>query len=201
MIVGLLIVVLALSVIGFCIYKINNVVLDKDELKLPIELVAYSMHGFNVRSRVSGKQWTGICNIAHGRYAKREQICEICGESGLQQGFTHALECHEQWQYTDSNTQKLVGLRSICPMCHKVFHYGRSKKKGYGPLALKHFMKVNQLTEKEAELHILKSIAQIKMKNKIDWQLDLTYLNQKQFEFLETTFTDKEKHNCQFFEF
>lgn len=209
MITGLIVIVISLLVIWLAIHKINKVELDsdQDQLKLPIELVPLTMHGFNVRSRLSKEQWTGICNVAHGRYSKRPQLCEICNEDGKNQGFTHSLECHEKWEYdSETKTQRLVGLRSICPLCHKVFHYGLAEKKGYGEKALNHFIKVNKLKPKQAEEYIQKSKAQIKQRSKIDWQLDLTYLNQKQFNFLKISdkrivFTDKEKYNCKFYEF
>lgn len=195
-------VILSLLAIGFIVYNISNEELQEDELKLPLELVPLSMHGFNVRSRLNAEQWQRICNIAHGRYENKVQVCEICGESGKQQGFSHSLECHEQWEYnTITRTQKLVRLRSICPMCHKVFHYGLSVKKGYGERALQHFIKVNNLTLEQAEEYIMKAKAEIKLKSKVEWQLDLTYLNQNQFKFLKTTFNDREKYNCQFYEF
>jgi hypothetical protein len=81
-------------------------------------------------------------------------------------------------------------------MCHKVFHYGLSKKMGYGERAFKHLMKVNKITEQEANELIKQAEADIKIKSKINWSLDLTYLNNPKYSFLKTKFTTNEKYNC-----
>lgn len=153
------------------------------------------MHGCNVRSRLSQSQWKMLCNTTHNTPKYAVAKCSICGGNGKTQGFPHALECHEQWEY-DNGIQKLVNLLSICPMCHKVFHYGLSVKMGYGPKAFEHLKKVNRWNDEQANQYIEKATSKVKAQSKQTWELDLTFLNKAKYSYLHTKFTTQEKFNC-----
>lgn len=196
-----ILILIALAALYTAIKKYGSsdqpALIDIPKPKLPIELVPASMHGCNVRSRLSTTQWKYICDTTHATPKYKQKACVICGEDGKKQGFKHSLECHEQWQYDlDTNTQKLVNLLSICPMCHKVFHYGLSKRTGYGDKAYQHLKKVNGWNDTQADLYISQVNADIKRRSKVDWQLDLTFLNSPKYHFLHTKFTTNEKYNC-----
>src|SRR5260221_10581904 len=92
--------------------------------KLTVELIPSTCHFSNVRTSVKAKEWDKIRFIS---YAAADNKCEICSETGKEQGYKHNVECHEIWEYDDVNhVQKLIGLISLCPTCHHVKHIGRS---------------------------------------------------------------------------
>ena len=89
--------------------------------KLEIELVPKSCHYSNVRSTLTQKDWD---KLRLQSYVNAKYVCEICGKTGLEQGFKHKLECHEIWEYNDKKKeQKLIGLISLCPsyVCRYIF--------------------------------------------------------------------------------
>lgn len=193
---GTLLIIIGLAALIIAFKKINSIELP-DKPKLQIELVPASMHGCNVRSRLSAMQWKYICNTTHDTPKYQLKTCSICGENGKAQGFPHALECHEQWEYdTSTRTQKLVNLLSICPLCHKVFHFGLSARTGYGDKAFNHLKKVNKWNDEKALAYIEEAKAKVKKQSKIDWELDLTFLNKSKYSYLKTKFTTTEKFNC-----
>lgn len=112
-------------------------------------------------------------------YAKAKFKCEVCGDSGLNQGYRHALECHEIWQYTSDGTQMLKGLISLCPKCHQAKHIGRSIAIGKGKEIFAHIAKVNKWTLKEVELYIGSCFQEQKERSKIKWKLNLRILVEK----------------------
>ena len=164
------------------------------ELKLEIELVPASMHGANVRSRLEPHVWKLVCKQVH----KSHHRCEVCNQSGLEQGFTHPVECHEVWRYT-AGVQKLQGLQSLCPLCHKCKHMGLAGRQGYQAQALGHFQAVNLLSRNQA-LQLLKEAEQTAYeRSNIHWRLDLTYLNR--YPFINDSMTSDELKNCKKLEF
>ena len=109
-------------------------------MKLTIELVPKTIWYSNLRSELSKAEWDRLRKIA---YRKADYHCEICGG----QGPKWPVECHEIWEYDDQNSvQTLKGLTAICPDCHRVKHIGRAQIMGEYDLALKHLMKVNELS-------------------------------------------------------
>ena len=171
---------------------------DPQEGKITIEMVPYEMHGYNVRSRLNDYQWKQVCQVVNkeanpnGNYK-----CVICGETGRLQGFTHPVECHEVWEYDSFHrTQKLIGILSLCPLCHKVKHIGLADKQGYGTRARQHMAKHNHWSKSQVQKHINSSKKTVKRRSGKRWKLDLTYLNQPKFAFLGETFTDDEARNC-----
>lgn len=168
------------------------------EGRITIEMVPFEMHGYNVRSRLNDYQWKQICHVINkeanpsGNYK-----CVVCGENGRLQGFNHPVECHEVWDYDSFHrTQRLVGILSLCPMCHKVKHIGLADKQGYGGRAKQHIAKHNKWTMATVDKYIRQAKKNVKRKSGKRWVLDLTYLNQDKFSFLNEKFTNDEARNC-----
>ena len=139
-------------------------------MKFNIELVPKSNWYKNVRSEVTKEEW----NILRKNcYRKANYTCEICGGKGTE----WPVECHEIWEYNDrKHIQKLIGLISLCPDCHKLKHIGRTQIMGEYDLAINHFMKVNNITRKEAENEIKKAVVIWNKRNKYSWILDLDFI-------------------------
>lgn len=96
--------------------------------------------------------------------------CEICGKFNL------TLDCHEVWEYKD-NIQKLINLEALCKRCHEVKHFGLAEIKGRRQQALKHLIKINNISEKEAEQYIKSESDLWAKRSKQNWKLDISFLN------------------------
>lgn len=144
--------------------------MTKKAHRLSIELVPASCWMSNVRSAVTKAQWNKIrSEVASQAW----DICQICGGVGPK----HPVECHEIWFYDDDNlVRKLVGMIALCPNCHGVKHFGYSRTQGKRKETLHHFMKVNQLSEEEAEEAIAKSFETWEKRSKKEWKLDISLL-------------------------
>jgi len=141
-------------------------------MKLTIELVPKSSWMNNVRKVLSVTQWNAlrgtVCDAAYN-------ICQICGETGPK----HPVECHEIWHYHEKTfVRKLTGMIALCPSCHMVKHFGFAQVQGKGDLALKHLMKVNKLSKKEAEAYIEQAFETWHNRSQQKWTLDLSLLKQ-----------------------
>jgi hypothetical protein len=148
----------------------------KKKLKLLIELVPATSWYNNVRSEISSDEWNTIRSKC---YSEADHKCEICGETGKQQGFRHDVECHEIWEYDKENlTQKLIGFISLCPMCHKVKHIGLAMIKGDEVKAVSHLMKVNNLKKEEAYAQIAEAFKTHTEMSKHDWIIDISYVDE-----------------------
>ena len=155
------------------------------KIKLSVELVPKSCWGINVRSTVNPKEWDIIRFMS---YAKAENKCEICQQNGLDQGFPHRLECHEIWQYNNNEkVQKLIGLISLCPLCHLVKHIGRAFAMGKQPLVFKHLENVNGWEHKQVVEHVAESYELYKKRSKSTWKLDLSLLREEPYNLIFKT--------------
>jgi hypothetical protein len=149
------------------------------EPKLTIELIPKTCHYSNLRTTVTKQEWNKIRFIS---YEKANNKCEICGDIGKNQGYRHNVECHEIWEYDDTNhVQKLVGLISLCPICHQVKHIGRAIAMGRHQLVYNQLMKVNKWTPKQVESYILKCFETQKERSKYQWKLDISILSQEPY--------------------
>ena len=147
--------------------------------KLTIELIPKTCHYSNVRTTVTKQEWNKIRFIS---YEAANNKCEICGDVGKNQGYKHNVECHEIWDYDDTNhVQKLVGLISLCPVCHQVKHIGRAIAMGRHQLVYKQLMKVNKWTPKQVENYILKCFEIQKERSEYQWSLDISLLTQEPY--------------------
>jgi hypothetical protein len=126
-----------------------------------------------VRSAVDQRTWDFL---RRGCYSKANYRCQICGGRGTK----WPVECHEIWQYHDhTRVQQLLGLIALCPKCHEVKHIGRAQASGHGERALKHLMKVNGWSRKEANEYIQKSYLVWNERSRFDWILDISWLEEK----------------------
>jgi hypothetical protein len=148
--------------------------------KLFVELIPSTCHFSNVRTTVKPAEWDKIRFIS---YEAANNKCEICGETGKQQGYKHNVECHEIWDYDDENhIQTLVGLIALCPICHQVKHIGRSIAIGIEQQCYKQLAKVNNWTNEQIQQHIKDSFELHKQRSKFQWKLDLSLLTKKPYE-------------------
>ena len=151
----------------------------KKKPKLLVELIPTTCHYSNVRTTVKPSEWDKIRFIS---YEAAGHKCEICGDNGLNQGYKHRVECHEIWEYDDENkVQKLIGLISLCVICHQVKHIGRAIAMRRHQSAYNQLMKVNKWTPQEVEQHILESFELHKERSKYEWVLDLSILKQEPY--------------------
>ncbi|NJO59686.1 MAG: hypothetical protein HC836_15685 [Richelia sp. RM2_1_2] len=98
--------------------------------------------------------------------------------TGLEQGFKHKVECHEIWEFDDQNrTQTLTGFVSLCPMCHKVKHFGLAQLNGEEEMVLKHMMKVNDMRLMEANEIIIQAFVVWKGRSDIQWSVNIDYID------------------------
>ena len=138
--------------------------------KLTIELVPQTSWANNVRAVLTAKQWRTLASIVSDR---AWNVCEICGGTGP----NHPVECHEIWEYNEkTQIRKLAGMIALCPDCHMVKHIGYARTQGKEEQAIKHLMKVNKMTKKEAKAYISECFQTWINRSQIDWKLDLSGL-------------------------
>ncbi len=136
-------------------------------MRLTLDLIPFSSFYSNVRTTISKNQWDLIRNQV---YSKALYLCEICGDNS-------ALDAHEVWEYKNS-IQKLIKLQALCRACHGVKHFGLSEIRGKRQQALLHLIKINNISESEAEDYIRKEFLIWKERSKKKWKLDLSYLEE-----------------------
>jgi hypothetical protein len=138
---------------------------------LAVELVPSTCWLSNVRSLMKRTAWRRLA--AEGRRWGRR--CEICGGRGRQ----HAVECHEVWSYDGRRgVQLLTRLQSLCPMCHRVKHLGRTVNVGYGEQAYAWLARVNGWDPAMTERYTKAVFDQWAARSQRAWTLDLTALGQ-----------------------
>ena len=145
--------------------------------RLTVELIPRTLFFSNVRTLLPKKYWD---LIRKDSYDKAENKCEICGDTGKNQGYRHNVECHEIWDYNEEKkVQKLLGLVSLCPKCHQVKHFGRTSAIGKQAEAFKHMEKVNNWNHKQCLDHLKVAMSEWMERSKYKWFIDLSYLNEK----------------------
>lgn len=145
--------------------------------KLTIELVPTTCFFSNVRSELPKKEWD---RIRKESYSKANYCCEICGGSGLKQGYKHPLECHEIWHYDDENKiQTLEGLISLCPRCHQVKHMGRTTVIGKQAVAFKHMEEVNGWDHKQVVDYVAQAFLEHRWRSNFQWKLNVGILTEE----------------------
>lgn len=187
---------------AYCVWQLAKGNRGRKVERIQIDLIPYDMHAYNVRSRISESQWRKVAQITHQAASRTQNPdsyrCEICGERGDEQTpyRSHPVECHELWEFdAEERIQRLAGLISICPACHRVYHFGKATADGYEEQTKAHLMKVNELSEDEANAYVGQARDTVRARRGV-WQLDLTYLNRPEFAFLKTKFTNNERWNC-----
>ena len=150
--------------------------------KLSVELVPKSCWWSSVRSTVTKKEWD---KLRFQSYENANNVCEICGKTGLEQGYPHKLECHEIWNYNDKKKiQTLIGLISLCPICHLVKHIGRANAMGKQPEVFKQLEIVNNWDHKTVVQHVAESFELYKERSKYDWSLDISMLKKEPYNIM-----------------
>lgn len=148
----------------------------KEKKNLTIELVPSSSWMNNLRKLLTSASWD---KLRKESYAKADHRCEICGGQGVF-GKGHKVECHEIWSYDDhKGVQKLEGLISLCPICHRVKHFGFSALRGYKDQCKEQLMRVNNWSLMEVNAHIQRAFDLYKKRSKREWVLDLSWLEGK----------------------
>lgn len=141
-------------------------------MKLTIELVPSTSWYSNVRSNVSKERWDVLRKEC---YKLAGHKCEICNGKGPK----HPVECHEIWDYNDEKCiQTLKGLIALCPDCHSTKHFGFARVSGKEKIVKAHLMKVNDLTEKQADEYIEEAFKLWEERSKKQWQLDIKIIEQ-----------------------
>lgn len=155
--------------------NIQNVVDVENNILLTIELVPNSSWYQNLRSILTKKEWD---IVRKDSYHRAKGKCVICQKEVTR------LEAHETWEYDEENgIQKLVEVRALCRECHEVKHYGRTNLYGRGQEAEEHFCKVNHCSDEIFELVCDKAFADWSRRNKINWKLDISWLEENGFHF------------------
>jgi len=144
--------------------------------RLGVELIPRTCWYSNIRSLLPKKEWDRLRKLS---YLHANYKCEICGGSGLEQGYKHPLECHEIWNYNDkTKIQKLDGLVSLCPRCHLVKHIGRANAMGYQHIVFEHMETVNGWDHKKVVNHIAREFEIFGERSKHEWKIDLSVLSE-----------------------
>lgn len=152
---------------------------------LTIELVPVGTWGSNLRSMLTKSQWDKLRKHC---YAEAGHVCEICGDSGLNQGRKHAVEAHEIWTYDDAQcVQTLEGVIVLCPRCHQVKHMGRTLKYGGGRKARAHMARVNGMTEQGQRAYEDLAFLVHSLRSRFRWTVDISALAQYAGEDLPLT--------------
>jgi hypothetical protein len=140
--------------------------------RLSVELVPNTCWLSNVRSLVRERAWKRLAAEIAEDSGRR---CEVCRGRGRQ----HAVECHEAWLYDERRrVQMLMRLQSLCPMCHRVKHLGRSVNVGYGEQACAWLARVNRWDQATTERYIDAVFSQWAARSQSAWTLDLTVLHE-----------------------
>ena len=137
-------------------------------MKLTIELIPRSAWFKNLRNYVKASEWDRIRKKC---YQDANYRCEVCNGVGKR----HPVECHEVWEFTN-NQIILKKLIALCPSCHEVKHMGRASVTGNLERAVNHFIKINQVTEEEAEKYIKEAFSLYHERPKQNWELDINAL-------------------------
>ncbi len=157
--------------------------------KLTSEIVPSTSWYNNVRSNISTKEWDYLRKKS---YEAAGNVCEICGDTGKNQGFNHNVECHEIWEYNDETLiQTLTGLISLCPHCHKVKHPGLAQIKGESEIVISQLMKVNEISRNKAMEYLTEAFNLYHMRSEHEWTLDITYLENTLNDYNEKPWWDK----------
>lgn len=134
-------------------------------LKLTIELIPSTAWFKNLRNHVGRTKWDKIRKKC---YAEANHRCEICGGKGKK----WPVECHERWKFVD-NKIILEGFIALCPSCHEVKHIGLANVRGRFDIARNHFMKVNNISQVDADEYIAEAFEVFSERSQQDWELCL----------------------------
>ena len=147
-----------------------------------MELVPKSSWGQNLRKILTDDQWDIVRKDC---YEKANHICEICGGTGKDQGYLHAVECHEKWDYTigsPNGHQVLTGVIALCPRCHMVKHMGLTEIRGKKVEAIQHMAHVNEYLVRDAYQDVSLGFVEWGNLNSYSWKVDVSWV-EKEYDF------------------
>jgi len=140
----------------------------KMTFKLKVEMVPQTSWGVSLRNKIPRSKWDKLRRAVHEKNGNK---CEICGS-------TERLSCHEHWEFDETTKQqKLVGLGTICGMCHHATHFGRSTQLAQqGQLDLdavvQHFLRVNNCSMSAFKEHLTQATELFSKRSEITWDID-----------------------------
>ncbi len=147
--------------------------------KLKVDLIPRTAFYNNLRSELSKEDWDLLRKDC---YKQAGYTCEICG--GI--GHEWPVECHEVWTYTTRKrknkkyrTQKLAGLKAVCPNCHEVIHLGYTTHAGKFLEAVEHLMKVNDWDHEKVNRHIAMAEAKYRARSLHKWKLNIAWAKKR----------------------
>lgn len=153
--------------------------------KIEVVLIPETSFGKNLRELFK-KEWDSIRQLC---YALAGHRCEICGEDGIEQGFKHAVEAHELWEYSPpTGIQRLKDIVALCPLCHQCHHLGFAQLKGNLSRCLGRIALVNEISDSATALLWLKAQKVWELHSMIKWELDVS--------FIQNYLTKNKKHKA-----
>lgn len=143
-------------------------------MKLNLNLVPATMWYINLRKMLTSKSWS---ELGRECFDSHNNVCQICGMTGIYNNGKIKVECHEEWSYDDTNKiQKLESLLSLCTMCHRVKHFGLWSLKGQKDRLIKHICRVNDWSVSQAIRHINEEMVLHSERSQHDWNLDISLI-------------------------
>ncbi|MBA2175992.1 hypothetical protein H0266_13935 [Halobacillus locisalis] len=150
-----------------------------DEFRLTIEIGKPSYAQYNtVREAIPRSLWNAVRNHVHERSG---HMCEICGKHDPDN-----LHAHEVWDYDEEAFLLILKeIQSLCKSCHdlKHFHHAvlRIKDRKVRDRVMRklkrHFMRVNDCTEKEFTRHYYNQLAKSEVEPDARSMEDLLEMN------------------------
>lgn len=136
--------------------------------KINFEMIPENMWYCNLRHILTKSQWDKIRKDA---YEKSNGKCVICNRK------VKRLEGHELWNFDEENgVQKLTDVIALCSICHKTIHIGHAQIIGKLDACLQNYCKINNCSMNECMEDYKKAFEIWNKRNKINWRLDLTWL-------------------------
>jgi hypothetical protein len=125
----------------------------------------------NIRLKLKPEEWDAVRQHAYSAAGYR---CEICGAAP-----SPHLECHEKWEYDDTwAVQRLTGLLSLCPACHKAHHIGLADRLGMLEQVRQQLQFVNRWDLAQLDIALAHAKRQADARSEINWTVDLSWLEQ-----------------------
>lgn len=138
----------------------------------------------NIRLKLTPEQWDAVRQHAYSAAGYR---CEVCGSPPAPH-----LECHELWAYDDTwAVQKLVGLLSLCPLCHKAHHIGLAGRLNMLEAVEQHLRFVNRWDSAQLSLAMQHAREEADARSSVAWTVDLGWLDRSAYRGVLERRTDR----------
>ena len=122
------------------IYPYLPRVYQMEENILAPNLVPEPLWEKNLRKYLDKNDWDFLRKHT---YAQSGYRCSICGGKGEK----WPVECDEVWNYQSLEDKRwasvLIGLRALCPRCHRVNHLGKANLDGKYDETIRHMAYIN----------------------------------------------------------